>query len=136
MEETAKVGMSRQNNRGFTLVELMVAMLITLVGLVGLLQAVNMAMEHNLRNQLRDEAVLIGEQWMGNLKSRGFSRISTPFNAPKQVPSQLRGGNFSFTVRRPCESTGASAKTLKVKVDWTYKGIGYTHQVSSIRSEE
>ncbi len=49
----AKVTISPQNNRGFTLVELMMAILITVVGLMGLLQAVNLAMGYNLKSQLR-----------------------------------------------------------------------------------
>ena len=49
------------SSSGFTLIEVMVAMVITLVGLLGLLQSVNLATEHNIKNALRDEAVQVGE---------------------------------------------------------------------------
>src|SRR5512136_3093130 len=107
MGEDAHVEMSHPNNGGFTLIELMVAMVITLVGLLGLLQAINMAIEHNLKNQLRDEAVLIAEQWMGNLKTRGFNQlsgVSSPQFTPRTVPSQLRARNVTYTVTRQCNS--------------------------------
>src|SRR5512136_2934964 len=99
MGEDAHVEMSHPNNGGFTLIELMAAMVITLVGLLGLLQAINVAMEHNLKNQLRDEAVLVAEQWMGNLKTRGFSQLSGLSGLPndkfsaRTVASQLRARN-------------------------------------------
>ena len=116
----------------------MVAMLIMLVGLLGLLQAVNLAMEHNLRNQLRDEAVLIAEQTMGNLKTRPFSNLSgvaTPQFSPRTVKSQLRGGNFNFTMKRVCTGTGTTTARLTVTMEWRYKGTDYSHSVTSIRSD-
>lgn len=137
----ATVRISPQNNRGFTLVELMMAILITIVGLMGLLQSVNLAMEYNLKNQLRDEAVLIGEQQMGALKAMLFDQIPvTPASSSVKVDSRLRGGFTQFyTVKS--ESTKWSvpdqpdSKLLIVTVTWTYKGITNTHQVRSVRSQ-
>jgi type IV pilus assembly protein PilV len=127
--------MSRQNNNlGFTLVELLMAMLITMVGLLGLLKAVEVAIEHNLRSQLRNEAVFVGEQWMANLKVRAYGNISTSFS-PRQVPSQLRGGNIAYTVTRSSTDMGSSAKVLTVGVTWNYKGVPYSYTVSTIRSQ-
>lgn len=143
MGEDAHVEMSRPNNRGFTLIELLAAMVITMVGLLGLLQAINVAMEHNLKNQLRDEAVLIAEQWMGNLKTRGFSQLSGVSDpsqqfSPKTVSSQLRARNVAYTVNRQCASLNAPASTaarLTVTVTWNVKGTSYTHTVISLRSQ-
>ncbi len=125
------------------MIELMVAMMITLVGLLGLLQAVDLAMEHNLKNQLRDEAVLLAEQWMGDLKARGFSQLSgvsapnTSFS-PRTVASQLRGRNISYTVNRQCVAMNPPASTaarMTVTVTWVYKGVSYSHTVISLRSQ-
>jgi type IV pilus assembly protein PilV len=118
----------------------MVAMLITVVGLLGLLQAVNLAMEHNLRNQLRDEAIFIGEDWMGSLKVRAFDQISGVSSAgfsDRQVRSKLRGGNVMFTVSRPCSSipTNPVSAQLIVHVEWDYKGVTYEHEVRSVRTQ-
>lgn len=113
--------------------------MISLVGLLGLLQAVNLATEHNLKNQLRDEAVMLAENYMGNLKVRAFSQISgvngTPFSS-RMVNSQLRSGKTQYTVDRECSSTGAGGSTalMTVRVTWAYKGAQYSHAVTSIRS--
>ncbi len=133
-----------RNKTGFTLIEVLVAMVITLVGLLGLLASVETAMEHNVRNQLRDEATLIAEQWMGNLKTRGFSQITTAtYGVPgsgfpsRTVKSQLRGSNFVYIVDRPCYLVGdGTSAQLTVTVTWYYKGSKYTHSVSSIRSNQ
>jgi type IV pilus assembly protein PilV len=135
------VRISTQSDAGFTLIEVMVAMLITLVGLLGLLNAVNMATEHNLKNQLRDEAALIAEQWMANLKARGFSQISgvggtTPFSS-RVVNSKIRSGKTVYTVDRPCSNLGSGGSTaqLTVKVTWYNKGQQFNHSITSIRSD-
>lgn len=135
----ATVRISRQNNRGFTLVELMMAMLITVIGLMGLLESVNLAMGYNLKNQLRDEAVLIGEQQMGVLKATPFNQVLP--STTVQVDSRLRGGFTKFfTVKSESTTWSApdqpdQAKLLTVTVTWTYKGIMYTHEVKSTRSQ-
>jgi type IV pilus assembly protein PilV len=45
------------NNRGFTLMEVLVAIVILSVGMLALLQTVNVALVHTSTNMLRDEAV-------------------------------------------------------------------------------
>lgn len=125
---------SPSNNSGFTLVELMVAMLIMVVGLMGLLQTLNVTMEYGLRNQLRDEAVLVGEKAMSFQKVRPFDQLST--NHPPLVNSQLRSGRVQYKVT--CEADPLSLtvdeKTMTVRVEWNYKGSVFTHEVRSNRS--
>src|SRR5690242_4983690 len=70
---------SLSNNRGFTLLEVLIAMVIMLVGMLGLLQAIILATESNAKNMLRDEAVLVSDSWMGLLKARPFDFISTTY---------------------------------------------------------
>ena len=52
---------AKLKNRGFTLVEVMVAMLILFIGMMALLWALTAAVEHNLKNQMTDEAVRLGK---------------------------------------------------------------------------
>ncbi|HEY6871484.1 MAG TPA: prepilin-type N-terminal cleavage/methylation domain-containing protein [Geobacteraceae bacterium] len=134
----ATVRILPQNSRGFTLVELMMAILITVIGLMGLLQSVNLAMEYNLKNQLRDEAVLIGEKQMGALKAMPFDQV--PSSSSMKVDSRLRGGfakfyNVSSVSRTWSAPDQPSSKLLIVPVTWTYKGIKYRYEVRSTRSQ-
>ncbi|HZV82820.1 MAG TPA: prepilin-type N-terminal cleavage/methylation domain-containing protein [Geobacteraceae bacterium] len=130
-------------SRGFTLIEVMMAILILMVGMLGLLQAINLAMEVNLRNQLREEAVNVGERVMNEMRGRGFDNISvasTPtdtYSYPVyQVPSKIRGASRSYSVTR--KSTVLSSvnslpvtKQLEILVNWTYKGITYENRVKA-----
>ena len=65
------------NNQGFTLIEFLVAIVILMVGLLGLLQTVNYAIVNNTTNQLRQEALLLADERMNLEKSKKFTAIST-----------------------------------------------------------
>jgi type IV pilus assembly protein PilV len=117
------------------MIEVLVAMVIILVGLLGLLQSVNVATEHNLRNQLREEAVQIGEEYMNTLRLKPFSIISSPYS-PRYAPSRLRGITKNYVVIMSNNiMPNSNARELVVKVGWAYKNISSQHQVSTVKSQ-
>jgi type IV pilus assembly protein PilV len=125
-------GTSMQNKSGFTLVELCVAMLIMLVGLLGLLQSVNIAMEYNLKNQMRNEVVRVAQDAMNDMRSKAFDSVSS---TTRTVPSSLRNINRTYTVTRSVISTGTDvSRKYQVDVTWMYKNAPTTHSVMTVRS--
>lgn len=122
---------SRSNNRGFTLLEVLVAMVITLIGLLGLLQSVNIATQHNVKNQMRDEGVQIAEESIGNLRARPFGRLSTSWS-PRPVTGNL-GQKFVLT-RWATPMPNTNVVELRVKVGWSFKNVSSHHEVRTIRS--
>ena len=131
-----------KDSNGFTLIEVMVAILILMVGMLGLLQAINLATEVNIRNQVRDEAVSVGERVMNEMRGMGFDNI--PVAAPPtdpyifatyQLPSKLRGASRSYDITRQSKvlstvgGTEHVTKELTVIVAWSYKGVGYQNRV-------
>lgn len=121
----------------------MMAILILMVGMLGLLQSINIALEVNLRNQLREEAVYIGQRVMNDMRGKGFDNISVattpsdPYNfVPIAVPSKVRGSFKMYSVSRSSivlssESGKPVTKQLEILVRWKYKGIGYENRVIS-----
>lgn len=134
---------SSSNNRGFTLLEVMVAMMITLLGLLGLLQSVNIATEHNVKNQMREEALQIAEESLANLRVRPFARLSTtaensptPGWAPKQITGRLLGLDKKYILTRwATNMPNSDAVELRVRVGWSYKNISSNHEVRTVRSQ-
>jgi prepilin-type N-terminal cleavage/methylation domain-containing protein len=133
----------RQDNRGFTLIEVMVAMGITLVALLGLLQAVSVVSEQNLQNMQRDEAVQVAEAQMNLFRVLPFGQIVTCpactgslYTYPvTTAPSRLRGGAGTYQVTRTTVvSNDGTQINTGVNVQWTYKGKVTSHEVHSIRS--
>jgi len=124
------------NKSGFTLVELLAAMVIMLIGLLGLLQSVNVATEYTLKNQMRGEVVRVAQEAMSDMRARPFDTVSA---ATMVVQTRLRNINRSYTVRRSIEAidnpTGTVAsRKYQVDVKWTYKNVSTTHSVMTVRS--
>ncbi len=119
-----------KDDKGFTLIEFLVAIVILMVGMLGLLQSVNISLYHNLATQLRNEAILVADGEMSKQLSRPFELVSTASVATFEPRKILMGGFKNFSVFR----TGASfsnSKELNVEVSWHYKGNRYTHQTAS-----
>ncbi len=120
------------DSRGFTLIEFLVAIVITMVGLLALLQSVNIALNHNLQNQLRNEAVALADQQMARELAKGFENVSTS-NKNTNESRQILNGFKDFSVVR----TGLpyqNSKEVHYNVNWDYKGVRYTHDTAGIIS--
>ena len=116
------------NNRaGFTLVEFLVAILIMMVGLLGLLQTVNTSLSHNLANQLRNEAVAVADRQMSLEMAKGFDLVSTTAMST-YVSRPVLTGFRNFSVIRSGTSL-SNSKQVNFEVRWSYKGVPYSHQV-------
>jgi type IV pilus assembly protein PilV len=123
-----------KNNRGFTLTEVMVAILIMMVGMLGLLEAINVAMAYNLRNHLRDEAVYVGEKYMNIQRAKPFDLLSTTYGT-RYEPSKVRGTGKLYSVDMKVTDLSTDAvtpsKQLDVTVSWTLKGTTYQNRVTA-----
>lgn len=118
---------------GFTLVEVVVALAIFLVGLLGLVEMTGLATAHNARNLLRDEAVLLGEEQMAQLFRQPESRL-VPF-ARLTSAGGARGSSTRYLVTRTSSRIpGSSSYQLTVRVSWAYKNLSSHHEVQSMRS--
>lgn len=130
----ASLTTSPSNSGGFTLVEMLMALLIMTVGLLGLLQSVNVAYQQSLRNRVRDEAVLVAEGQMNDWRRVPFQEISSDsFSVEKTVA----GVPTRFAVRREVQEMGNSAKNtkrLKVAVQWSVRGETTSHEIYTMRN--
>lgn len=131
---------------GFTLIEVLVAVVILTVGLLGLMQTVIYALNHNLTAQLRQEATSVADQVMSVEKAKPYSKITAPefdssidnFNdLPTEVTNTtvnrlVNGSNKTFTVVETVRSPTPQSKNIEVMVSWVHKQTTYSHSVASI----
>jgi len=128
---------STRNKSGFTLTEVMVAILIMMVGMLGLLESINVATEYNLKNHLRDEAVYVGEKYMNIQKGKAFDLLTTmPLTYGRRYePSRIRGTGKPYSVDMKVTDLStdpvAATKQLEVVVSWTYKGVTFQNRVTA-----
>lgn len=127
------------NSRGFTLMEFLVAIVILMVGLLGLLQTINYAISHNMVNQLRQEALLLADERMNHEKIKPFDSISTNATPPsannvQQVTLQrlVNGAFRNYSVTKTNNSVTTQSKNIELQVTWRYKNQRYVHAISSL----
>ena len=123
---------SRRASKGFTLIELLMAMLIMTVGLLGLLQSVNIALEHKNRTRLRDEALVIAEKQMNNWRIKDFKDIDN-----EEIPNLKRligGSPKEFYVSKTVSQMG-DTKKLRVAVRWYYKNVSTEHEIFTVKNK-
>ena len=127
----ALVKVSPNDSGGFTLVEVLMAMLIMTVGLLGLLRSVSAAYEHTLRNRLREEAVAVAEEQMNNL-------ITTLDCAAATTVRVIGGVDKSFTVIKKAEPIGEESGSLRLKVvvHWGFKNQTSAHELYRFKKAE
>jgi type IV pilus assembly protein PilV len=130
----AIVEIARKRDKGFTLIEVMVAMLILLISMMALLWALSIAVEHNLKNQMMDEAVRIAEDRMNTLRGAAFAGLS---DGSAVVARSFRNFAVQFTVRWTVENLSTNnSRALRVVVTWNWKGMDHQHAITSIVSKD
>ena len=129
---------SLNNHSGFTLIEFCVSVLIMMVGLLGLLQAVNMATVHNLGNLLRNEAITLADDRIVRAKTSVYDAVtftalaSDTISAANLVSRGVRAGFANYSVVLSVATAGSNSKELASRVAWRYKGNKLSHTISSI----
>lgn len=113
----------KQNKKGFTLIEVMVALVIFSFTMLALLSAVGSLVNLNMRNALRNEALSVADENMIALKT-GRS-ISSP------IIRNVMGAPVTYTLSSQSNVMG-NVSRIGLTVTWSYKGETYQHSVASI----
>ena len=120
----------RSSESAFTLIEFLVAIVILMVGMLGLLQMVNVALSQSLQNQLRNEAVIVLDTEMAMELAKGYELVDiSTTNYP--ITRKVLGNNKQYLVARSGTSF-SNSRQVNFQVSWLYKGVSYTHNASSV----
>lgn len=121
------------NSNGFSLIEFLVAILILMIGLLGLLQTINVAIDQDLGNVFRNEAVTVVDELMMKKRARAFVSVST---GQKTYPEQrtVRGIPKVFSMTEKVEDITANSKKISIEASWTKKKATYKHSATSVVS--
>lgn len=128
---------SLDNSRGFTLIEFCFAVLIMMVGLMGLLQAINLVTVQNLGSLMRGEAVVLADERLIAAKRTVVSKATFDALAASAVlvsNRPIRGAFCNYSVVTSVQSLSGNAKELSLRVAWRYKGTKLIHNISSLVS--
>lgn len=122
---------------GFTIVELLVAVIILIFVSVALLQTALINIEFNAKNAMRDEGVRVAGETITAMRTAGISNVITLFH-DKEVTEERRVRNMTqrpYTVYTTVETVGATTgqTQLYVLVSWQWKDEIFNTTMSTIR---
>jgi Tfp pilus assembly protein PilV len=107
-----------QNERGTTLLETLVAILILTIGLIGLAQFVAYSSANDLRSHMRIEIPQIAEERLQLIRLQPFSALGPPVTIPAITVNTIKAPVLGVTpTETPDLVTGATGWQYKV---WTY----------------
>ena len=130
---------NNNKNKGSTLLEMLMALMILLVVSLALTQSALVGISTNMQNSLRDEAVNVADMRMSQLESLPFTDAftdpglaATPPVTETGITRNLRHFTITYTPTRTITDISADSKQIAIAVAWMYKGKAYTHGTISI----
>ena len=148
------------DERGLTLVEVMIALLVLLAASLALLETALLSIESNRKNAIRQEALEIAQIRMNEARDIPFDKLSDdsadavpddnlvleacsgyPVNDQLPYPVKVTRsfGNvagFDFGTRRTVVPMGSGNKQITILVRWVYREECCTHSLSTIMGKQ
>jgi type IV pilus assembly protein PilV len=127
----------RSNKKGFTLIELLVAMLIMSIGLMALLDGLTNFIRINMENQMRNDAMRIGESALETLRNSAFAQVqagTVTITSPET--RRVRNFDISYTVTWTPTVISSNSIAVQVAVTWVFKNITHRHDAASVISTD
>jgi prepilin-type N-terminal cleavage/methylation domain-containing protein len=124
------------NKKGFTLIELMVAMAILFISMTAILDFIVQYHRINLENTMRNEAIRIAEARIENLRNTNFSAITAGAEPAPGIQRIIRNLTVNYLVEWTVSPLSGNSTAVQVKVTWSFKGINHRHDASTIISTE
>lgn len=139
-------------NKGFSLIETIISMLILFFVLLTLFMAVALITNQNFTNTIRNEAIRLAEMRMAEIKNTPFNLLNPGGwgqlnltngnwdNNCQTVNMRIRNvANFPFTVCERINDLSNNTRQINIAVGWDYKGTGnlqptgrrFQHNISS-----
>ncbi|MBI5042994.1 MAG: prepilin-type N-terminal cleavage/methylation domain-containing protein [Nitrospirae bacterium] len=143
-----------KDKKGLTLIEVMVALVVLLIVFLGMMQAIAIGVNLNVKNTLRDEGVKIANERMNALKNTSFSDAilndtATVYVADDVDPDTVgvqstvtrsfRNFDVVFTANRRVEDINppsATNKRVNIRISWAWKAESYTHEIERVIVQE
>ena len=129
------VPVAYSDKHGFTLLELLVAVVILMVGLLGLLQTINVALQYSLKSQMDYIGAMVADQQMAQEMTKPFANVSATGNSHQSVVQrQINLATINYTVNKTGTAVSANTTGVTIQVNWNYRGNAYNHSIYSMVS--
>ena len=121
-----------RNNRGMSLIELLIAMLILMIASMAIMQTALLAYQNNAKNLIRDEAVRIADEQVNDKLNLPFDSVLSG-TTTTTMTRDVRNFQAAYTATTTVTTIGSSdTKQVDVLIAWTFRGAPLNHRVTTI----
>jgi prepilin-type N-terminal cleavage/methylation domain-containing protein len=117
--------------KGFTLIELMVAVAILIISMTAILDFIVQYQRINIENAMRNESMRIAEAKLEELRNTQFAVLAA---GTIPTPRTIRNIAVNYSVNWTIETISLTSVAIRVNVTWPYRGITHRHSASTIVS--
>lgn len=114
----------QRDMRGFTLIEMMIALVILSVSILGMTSLTLTSIRVNMENDLRNAAVRVTTEVAEDLGALPIDEVITGTETRQVI---IRGGNYAFTVARNVSPLTNDLRQVDITVSYTHRGITQTN---------
>lgn len=120
------------DNKGFSLLEAVIATLLLSVMMLWTMQSMISAYSFSGRNHLRDEAVRLAGEALTDARNTPYASL-TPGTTTNTIQRQIRSFDVGYTVEQVVATEVASiAYSVVITVEWRHEGNDYDYSVATI----
>lgn len=119
------------DKRGMTLIEVVIALGLLTVVALALVQSSLVAMNANVVNEIRDEAVGVADEELDLVRNTPYASLSS-LPTSSIITRRIRAFTIPYTVSLAMTAVNANSQQVLSKVTWTYRNKGYEHSVSTV----
>ncbi|MDA8424266.1 MAG: prepilin-type N-terminal cleavage/methylation domain-containing protein [Nitrospiraceae bacterium] len=123
-----------RDNRGMTLIEVLIAFVLVAITAAALMKTTLLAMNVNVINEMRDEAVNVAEQQMNDLRNTPFVSLSTGTEPP--ITRSIRGITCSYSPQVTVTDINDQSKEVSLTISWSYRSQQYQHTIATVLRQE
>ncbi len=118
-----------RNSQGFTLIEVLVAMVVLAIGFLGAMGTMIAALDANHQNVLRNEAVKMAQERLENMRNTPYPAVVT--EPSLLVERQVRKQPWTFQMMQTVKA-GDHLKVVEIEILWAYKSRNHSYRTSTV----
>lgn len=120
--------------RGFTFIEVLIALVILMFGLLGTLAGFMSAIDYNLQNSIRNEAIQIAQEELESIRNTRYDSVPLGTQPAVAVTRQFRKSNQVFQVIQDVASQ-SNMRQVTITVQWTHRNKTYSYSAQTLLRE-
>jgi len=119
-------------NKAFTLIEMLVAIVIIGISIMGLMEMSTVVMKNNLRNEARNKAIEVLGNHIQDLTSKGYDNIASGLSTDNNT-EQIRNISITFMATdNVSDNASTNTKYIDSKISWSCCGKNYSYGTKTV----